>query len=302
MHSSRIANQIHLHFIVFLFGFTAILGELITIEALPLVWYRMGIATVILFALLAILKRTPPNRKNIALLLGTGGIIAIHWVTFFHAVKVSNVSVTLACLSTAPFFASILEPIFFKRKIRLIEVFLGIATILGLIIIFNVSTEYLTGIIYGLISAFMAATFAVINGVFITTSKPIWITGLEMLGGFIVLSLALTFRQSWTPEFFVLPNMDWIWISVLATVCTAYAFVVSVSVMKQLNPFTVVLSINMEPIYGIILAYMIFGEQEKMTGSFYIGAAIIISTVFVNAIVQRRERKKARQSAQLNSK
>jgi len=252
----------------------------------------MGIASVILFLLLVLLKRTPPNRKNILLLLGTGGIIAAHWVTFFHAVKVSNVSVTLACMSTAPFFASILEPLFFKRKIKPIEVVLGIATIIGLVIIFRVTGEYIEGILFGLVSAFLAALFAVINGVFITTSKPVWITALEMLGGFIVLTIVLTIGANWNMEMFELPQMDWIWIGVLATVCTAYAFVVSVSVMKQLNPFTVVLSINMEPIYGIILAYWIFGESEKMTASFYLGASIIISTVFINAIVQAKNRRK----------
>lgn len=292
MHSNRLANQIHLHFIVLIFGFTAILGELISIAALPLVWYRMGIASVILFALLAVLKRTPPSRKNIWLLLGTGGIIAAHWVTFFHAVKVSNVSVTLACMSTAPFFASILEPIFFKRKIKSIEVVLGIATIIGLVIIFRVSGEYIEGILFGLISAFLAALFAVINGVFITTSKPVWITAIEMFGGFLALTLVLSLSSGWNSQMFFLPTMDWVWIGVLATVCTAYAFVVSVSVMKQLNPFTVVLSINMEPIYGIILAFLIFGESEKMTASFYLGASIIISTVFINAIVQSKNRRR----------
>jgi drug/metabolite transporter (DMT)-like permease len=280
-----------LHFIVLIFGFTAILGELISIAALPLVWYRMGIASILLFALLAILKRNPPNRKNIWLLLGTGGIIAAHWVTFFHAVKVSNVSVTLACMSTAPFFASILEPLFFKRKIKSIEVVLGIVTIIGLVLIFRVSGEYIEGIVFGLTSAFLAALFAVINGVFITASKPIWITAIEMLGGFLVLTIVLTASAGWNTQMFQLPAMDWVWIGVLATICTAYAFVVSVSVMKQLNPFTVVLSINMEPIYGIILAFLIFGESEKMTGSFYLGAAIIISTVFINAFVQAKNRR-----------
>lgn len=292
MQGDKLKSYIHLHFIVFVWGFTAVLGALITLDALPLVWFRMSIAVGLIAVYAAITKtklKIPP--KTLIGFLFAGLVIAMHWFTFFQAIKVSNVSVTLACLSTGAFFTSLLEPIFFGRKVILYEVLFGLVVIAGLYMIFHFEGNYLNGILLALSSAFLSATFSIINGKYAPEYDSVTISFYELLGGVFFFSLYLLFSGSFTTEFFTVSASDWMWLFILGSFCTAYAFIASVHVMKFLSPYTVMLTINMEPIYGIILALLVFNDKEKMSGWFYVGAAIILTTVILNGILKNNTKK-----------
>ncbi len=280
-------SYFHLHFIVFIWGFTAILGELISLDALPLVWFRMVMAlSFILFYFLLKKQSLRVSKKLLLLFLFLGLVIALHWLTFFKAIKVSNVSVTLACLSTGAFFTSLLEPLFFKRRVVLYEVFFGLLVVSGLYIIFNFEGDYYLGIILALTSAFLSALFSVLNGRLAQKYEPSVISFYELSGGVLCLSVYLLFSASFTPAFFNLQAMDWVYLLILSSICTAYAFIASVKVMKFLSPYTVMLTINLEPVYGILLALLIFKEKEKMSPEFYLGAIIIVATVVLNGVLK----------------
>lgn len=291
MQNDNLKSYLHLHVIVFIWGFTAVLGKLISLEALDLVWYRMLFASVIMTFVVLINKERIKVPFNVLVgFIVSGIIIALHWLTFYQAIKVSNVSITLACLSTGAFFASILEPIFYKRKIIWYEVLFGLIVIFGLGIIFKVETQYTTGIYLAVTSAFLSALFSVINGKYAKEYSPNVISVYELSSGFLFLSIYLFFADSFTSAFFALSSNDLLWLFLLSSICTAYAFSASVKVMKFLSPFTVMLTINLEPIYGIILVLLIFPENEKMSPMFYIGAIIILATVIANGIVKSRKK------------
>lgn len=288
---SKLKNYIHLHFIVFIWGFTAVLGKLITIDALPLVWYRMMIASILILIFIGI-KKYPlkVSRKMLIILLIAGIVIALHWVTFFMAIKVSNVSVALATMSAGAFFSAVLEPIWYKRKIIWHEVAFGVIVIVGLLIIFKVETQYALGIGLALISAFLAAIFSLINGKLIQTEKPTLISFYELSAGVVFLSIYLGIQGNFTPEFFDLSQSDWWFIFILASACTAYAFIASVKIMKYISPYTVMLTTNLEPVYGIILAFIIIGEEERMNPLFYLGSLIILATVIANGVIKNKKK------------
>ena len=284
---SLMKSYLNLHFIVFIWGFTAVLGDLITIKEASLVWYRMLIAGIFMLLYVVITKK--PWKlpvKSFAHLIGVGFLIALHWLFFFKAINVSNVSITLAVFSTGAFFASILEPIFYKRRVIWYELLFGIIVVIGLGIIFNVETKFKTGIYLAVTSAFLSALFSVINGKYAKEYDPNVISLYELSSGVFFLSIYLFFAGSFTPAFFALSINDLIWLFLLSSICTAYAFSASVKVMKFLSPFTVMLTINLEPIYGIILALLIFKDGEEMTPLFYVGALIILATVIANGIVK----------------
>ena len=287
MLSDNVKSYLHLHVIVFIWGFTAVLGALISLDALPLVWYRMVLA--VGFILLYVWYKKIPLQiptKILLQLLFAGVVIALHWFTFFRAIKVSNVSVTLACLSTGAFFTSFLEPILFGRKVIWDEVFFGVIVIIGLSIIFHVESQYLEGILLGLSSAFLSALFSVYNSKFAKVYDPTLISFYELTGGVVFFSLLLLGTNSFSSSFFQISTSDWIYLAILSSLCTAYAFIASVKVMRFLSPYTVMLTINLEPIYGIILAVLVFQEKEKMNPQFYLGALIILVTVIANGIVK----------------
>ena len=287
MQNDNLKSYLHLHVIVFIWGFTAILGKLISLEALDLVWYRMLFASVIMTFVVLFNKEKIKVPFNVLIgFIVSGIIIAAHWLTFYQAIKVSNVSITLACLSTGAFFASILEPIFYKRKVIWYELLFGLIVVVGLGIIFNVETKYTTGIYLAVTSAFLSALFSVINGKYAKEYDPNVISLYELSSGVFFISIYLFFAGSFTPAFFALSINDLIWLFLLSSICTAYAFSASVKVMKFLSPFTVMLTINLEPIYGIILALLIFKDGEEMTPLFYVGALIILATVIANGIVK----------------
>ncbi len=290
MQKDRIGNLIHLHFIVFIWGFTAILGKLISIDSLPLVWYRMGIATFFIIVYVRFSKFNLKIDKKTLIWFTIGGVVvAMHWVTFFLAIKVSTVSVALAMMSTGAFFTALMEPFWYGRKIIGYEVIFGLLVIVGLYLIFRVESKYAYGMGIALISAFLAAVFSLINGKLVRTHKPSIISFYELGIGVMFLSLILGFMGKFDGDFFILKTMDWVYIIVLALICTAYAFIASVKVMRVLTPYTVMLTTNLEPVYGIILAWFIFGEDEKMNPLFYVGAVLILLTVLANGILKNRK-------------
>ncbi|OSY89558.1 permease [Tenacibaculum holothuriorum] len=287
MQGNKLKNYLHLHFIVFIWGFTAILGALISIDAVPLVWYRMLLAVVFIAIYFLIKKKSfTVDRKGILKFAFSGIIIAIHWITFFKAIKVSNVSVALVTMSTGAFFASLIEPFFFKRKIKMIEIFLGLLVVLGLYIIFNFESQYTLGIVYALISAFLSALFSVLNGLYVKEYNANTISFYQLLFGVLGVTIFLLYTGSFTTDFFQLQTYDWLYLFILSSFCTAYAFIASVYVMKYLTPYTVMLTINLEPIYAIVLALLIFGEKEQMNPEFYYGALIVLCVVLLNGILK----------------
>lgn len=287
MQKSNLKYYFHLHFIVFIWGFTAILGKLISIEAIPLVWYRMLLASVFIAFYLVCKKQSfILDKKSLLKFFLSGILIALHWITFFKAIKVSNVSIALVTMSTGAFFTSFIEPFFFKRKIKPIEILLGLLVIGGLYIIFSFESRYTLGIIYALISSFLSALFSVLNGLFIRKHKASIISFYQLFFGAIFISVFLFFQGEFTPNFFLLESTDWLYIFILSSICTAYAFIVSVYVMKHLTPYTVILTVNLEPVYAIMLALFIFGESEEMNSEFYIGAFIVLFVVLLNGILK----------------
>jgi drug/metabolite transporter (DMT)-like permease len=286
-------NLLLLHLVVLIFGFTAILGKLITIPSDQLVWYRMFFATCSLAVYLVLMKKSfKMKRIGILKTIGVGFIIAAHWVFFFEAIKQSNVSIALAATATGSLFTALLEPIFFKRKLHFYELLLGSIVLLGLYFIFQFETDNSLGIWLGVLAAFLASLFTVMNGQLIKQYDSTIISFYELGGGVIAITMYfLIFSRSSLPNF-QLSSSDWLWMLVLAIVCTAFAFVASVKVMEELTPFTVSLSINLEPIYGILLALLIFGESEKMSPGFYIGTSLILCSLFLNVWIKRRLKKK----------
>jgi drug/metabolite transporter (DMT)-like permease len=291
MQGSKLTDYLHLHFIVFIWGFTAILGKLISIDAIPLVWYRMLLASIfIAIYFLITSKKFKIDRIALAKFFLSGIIIALHWITFFKAIKVSNVSVALVTMSTGAFFTSFIEPFFFKRRIRLVEILLGALVIVGLYIIFSLEAKYTWGIIYALISSFLGALFSVLNGLFVKKYNPGLISFYQLFFGSVFITIYLLVAGSFTAAFFSLPISDWFWLFLLSSFCTAYAFIASVKVMRNLTPYTVMLTINLEPVYAIILALFIFGDSEKMNSKFYIGAFLVLFVVLLNGVLKNWKR------------
>jgi len=295
MPKDRIINLLHLHFIVFIWGFTAILGKLITIESLPLVWIRMGLATLFITVYIIIAKfNLKVSKKTFLWLLGGGIVVALHWVTFFLAIKVSTVSIALAMMSTGAFFTALMEPFWYGRKIIGYEILFGLLVIVGLYLIFKVETKYVYGMVIALISAFLAAVFSLINGKLVQNHRPSIISFYELGVGVVFLSIVLFIKGDWNMSLVTLPSIDWVYLLILALVCTAYAFIASVKIMRVLTPYTVMLTTNLEPVYGILLAWLIFGAEEEMKPMFYVGALIILTTVIANGILKQRENIKKR--------
>ena len=280
MENSLFSSHLKLHFIVLIYGFTAILGKLISLSADQLVWYRMLIA-VITFYLFIRWKKTDLSitRKQFFRLFGIGFIVAIHWITFFGAIKISNISVTLGCLATVTLFTSLLEPFFFRKRINVVEVIVGLMIILGLYLIFRFETRYSLGIVVALTSAFLAGLFTVINKKMVIHQKATVISFYEMLGGLTGITI-YQLISGWGNYQANLPSpIDFVYLLILGIICTAYAFAVQVDLMRHLSAYVVALTINLEPVYGIVMAFFIFGETEHMTEGFYFGTAIILTSV-----------------------
>ncbi|MCL6294778.1 DMT family transporter [Jejuia spongiicola] len=298
MPNAKLQNYFHLHFLVFIAGFTGVLGELITISAIPLVWFRMVMASILMLVYIKIAKvKLRVSIKSIVKFSFAGIIIALHWITFFGAIDESNISITLAMFSTGAFFASFIEPIIYKRAVVWYEILFGIIVIIGVFVITQSEIKYLNGIILGITSAFLSSLFAVLNGDFLKQHTATVISFYEFISGVIFISIYIQlFGSGFSVDFFNLIPSDFGYLFILASICTAYAFIASVYVMKLISPYTVILTYNLEPIYGILLAILVFPEKEKMTPEFYYGAIIIIATVMLNAILKNIRTLKSKQT------
>jgi len=281
-----------LHLTVLIWGFTGILGVLIQVSALHLVWYRVLIAALSLLVYFLIKRKSIKiTRRQLIQYLITGGLVGLHWVLFFESIKVSTVSVTLVCLSSVTLFTALLEPIVKKQKIAGVDILTGIVIIAGIYLIFTFETDYLLGIILGIIAAFLASIFSIVNSNLIKKGSAPLISFYEMLGASIWISLYMLITNRFDAGL-VLQQSDLFFLILLGTVCTAAAYVMAVAVMKELSAFTVALATNLEPIYGIILALIFFGSNEKMSLGFYAGAIIVLGTVLLYPYVKKRHEKR----------
>ncbi len=284
---------IQLHVAVFLAGITAILGKLITLNEGLLVWYRLLITVVTLGIILFFKKqlvRIPG--KDVLKIFGVGVIVAIHWVTFYGSVKYANISVALVCFSASGFFTAFFEPLILKRRISLIEVLLGLTAITGIYIIFDFHPQYKLGILFGIISAVGSALFPVYNKRLLITYSPKILTLYELGGGLLALTILVPFYLMQFPALYYIPtNSDWLWLLVLAWLCTVLSFDLQLNALKKVSAFTASLTYNLEPVYGIILAFILFKENEKLNPAFYIGVLLILLAVVLQMLRIRREYK-----------
>jgi drug/metabolite transporter (DMT)-like permease len=292
MLNDNLKNQFYLHFIVFIWGFTAILGALITVNALTLVWYRVLIASITLFLFFKFKKE--PFKENYGdlfkFLIG-GILIAIHWITFFHAIKISTISTTLVTMSSSAFFVVLLQPLFGIKKFTWYELLLAVFAVAGFVIIFNVEKVNTSGLFVALISAFLVAVFSIYNGNLIKKYKGSKIAFYELVFATLFITVILIIQGKFSKDFFSLLQSDIIYIAILAVICTAFSFVVATNLLRKMSPFTIVLTNNLEPVYGIILAVLIFGDKEKMSLQFYLGAVLILCSVLVNAFLKNNVNK-----------
>lgn len=290
MQNDNLKSYLTLHLIVFIWGFTAILGALLTINPDAIVWYRMIFASLLLgFSILLNKKSFFVSFEVFLKLVFVGLLIALHWIFFFRAIHVSNVSVTLSVFSLGAFFASLIEPLFFGRKVIFYEVLFGLITIVGFGFIVNMEIKYVEGILYALIAIIVGVLFTIFNGKLIKENDATLITFYEFLSGAFFISVYFLFQNKFNVDFFVLTQKNWILLLILSSICTAYAFTASVKVMEKLSPYTVMLTTNLEPVYGIVLAYFIIGGKEKMGISFYVGALVIFVLVLLNSIYKNRK-------------
>ena len=286
-------STFRLHLIVFLWGFTAILGKLIHANAEVLVFYRMLFASVFLYLFIRIIKKDSikVSKKLLLKLVGIGSLMAFHWLFFFSSIKVSNVSIALSCLGTSTLFAALLEPLIFKRKIDLSEIVMGIVIVICISLIFKVEFQYKLGIIYGLICALLGTIFSVFNGKLYGKTSSGNIIFYEIFGGFLVISLYYVFSGQ-ISQISEISYRDLALLTLLASVFTAYPMFESVNLMKYISPFTLILTVNLEPIYGIILAFFIFGESEKMSAVFYGASLVMILAIVINGVIKARKKSK----------
>ena len=286
-------STFRLHLIVFLWGFTAILGKLIHANAEVLVFYRMLFASFFLYLFIRIIKKDSikVSKKLLLKLVGIGSLMAFHWLFFFSSIKVSNVSIALSCLGTSTLFAALLEPLIFKRKIDVSEIVMGIVIVICISLIFKVEFQYKLGIIYGLICALLGTIFSVFNGKLYGKTSSGNIIFYEIFGGWLVISLYYVFSGQ-ISQISEISYRDLALLTLLASVFTAYPMFESVNLMKYISPFTLILTVNLEPIYGIILAFFIFGESEKMSAVFYGASLVMILAIVINGVIKARKKSK----------
>jgi drug/metabolite transporter (DMT)-like permease len=245
----------------------------------------LTVASIILYLIISRTSIKLP-KADVYKLVGVGMIITYHWYCFYNAINVSNVSVTLVAFATATLFTSILEPLFYKRRIIRYEIAFGMVIMAAIAIIFKVETHYTLGIIFGILAAFTSSLFTVFNGLLVQRIESSVISIYELGGGFIALTIYLLLKGNFTPEFFSITPHAWLWLSILAIVGTTFPFIASVDLMRKISPYTVTLTVNLETIYGIIFAYFIWEKEEEMTSGFYLGTFIILATVFGNAALK----------------
>jgi len=284
---------LQLHAAVLLAGFTGILGRLITLNEGLLVWYRLLFSALTLWILFFLTKKIRRiSLKDCLQIFGVGLIAALHWVTFYGSIKYSNVSVALVCFSSIGFFTAIFEPLIRKTKMDLREVLLGLMVIGGIYIIFHFDPQYKIGIVVGIVSALLGCLFPIINRIFLLKHSPETVTLYELTGGLLSLSIILPLYLQLFPADHNLPTTsDFLWLLVLSWFCTVLAFQLSMNALKKISAFTVNLTYNLEPVYGILLAFAVYQENKDLGFSFYAGLAIIILSVAlqtVNVYIKRK--------------
>ncbi|MFN8307913.1 MAG: DMT family transporter [Ferruginibacter sp.] len=272
---------LQLHIAVFLAGFTAILGKLITLNEGLLVWFRLLITVGTLGIMLYYQKRikTIPWGDMLKI-FGVGVIVALHWVTFYGSVKYGNVSVALVCFSATGFFTAFFEPMILRRKLSVIEIGLGMMAIAGIYIIFDFHPQYKLGIIFGILSAMGSALFPIFNKRLLVVYEPKTLTLYELGGGLLALTVLVPlYLQKFPASYYVPTATDWLWLFVLAWLCTVLSFDLQLNALKKVSAFTANLTYNLEPVYGIILAFIFFKENENLHREFYFGVLLILLAV-----------------------
>jgi drug/metabolite transporter (DMT)-like permease len=285
----RYKYHILLHLIIFMWGFTGILGKLIHLDSLVIVWHRVLIAFVALGVALTVLRRSlkVPQSKELIAIAGVGIVVAMHWITFYKSIQLSTASLGILCLSTTTLHVTWLEPLIMRRKFSWIEFLLGLIVIYGIYFVsgdFDAQEYY--ALAYGLVSALCAALFSVFNAKLAQDIPSAKITFYELLTGFLFISCVLLLDGKLNAGLFVMTRSDLLWLLFLGILCTSFAFLATIEVVKRLGAFTVSLSINMEPVYTILLAIVILNENEVLGMQFYIGSAIIVLVVVANAVIK----------------
>ena len=279
-----------LHLMVVILGLTGVFGKLISLDAIQLVWYRMFIAFITLSLFLAYKKQLfTVILKDFFGILGVGALVTFHWLCFFQSIKVSTISVAVVCLATSSLFSALIEPMFFKRKLLKYEVFMGIVVIAALIFILGAETQYLWGYFYGIMAAFLGTLFTLCNAKYIKKVGAAKITMIEMLAGVLIISCVLLIQQDYTVFTSLISVTDFSYLLILGTLCTAMVFVWMTEIMKHITPYSLIMAINLEPIYSIILALVIFGDSELMSISFYVGGSVIIGIVFLEGYLKNKQ-------------
>lgn len=293
MSDSKIKSHLLiLHLTVLVWGFTGVLGALISVSAAHLVWYRVLIAFVTLFAYFKWAGTDIRISRNVFLkLFFTGAVVGLHWILFFQSIKSSTVSVTLVCLSSITLFTAVLEPLINRKKISPLEILTGLLIIAGICLIFTFEARYTLGIIYGLVSALCASVFAIINSKQVKNRAAPIIGFYELLGAWVWISLYLLLSGNFSADMKLRPA-NVAYLLILGTVCTSVAYVAGVSVMKFLSAFRVALITNLEPVYGIVLAFIFFGKREQMTPGFYAGTVMILGAIFLYPVVRNKIEKR----------
>ena len=291
MRKDSYKSLIHLHFLIFLWGFTSIFGVLITLDPILIVWFRLLIAAILIFVFLFLIYKDSLRLSNSSFFnFFIGGLlISIHWYLFFYSIKISSISLTLSILSTASLMTSFLEPIFYKRPFRIHELVFGLIAVVGLVLIFGIQYENYFAILISLICTLLSVLFSILNGYLIKNHSSFQISFYEILFGLIIISFIILFSDIQFPLLISIKFTDWIYIFILGSLCTAYAFVASTYILKFISPYTMMMSLNLEPIYGIIFSLIIFGEKEYMSIQFYIGAGVIFLGVIGNILYKYKK-------------
>lgn len=282
---------LELHTAVFLFGFTAILGKLIELSAVVMVWWRVLITSLSLLLVVNIFKLVKELPRPILLqFMGVGVIVGLHWVTFYGSVKLSNASICLVCFATTSLFTSFLEPLILKQKINWFEIALSLLILPGMILIVNgIEWDMMLGMAVGVLSAFLASLFSVLNKKLIDKTDSLSITLLELGSAWLFLCLVLPVYFIYIPEALWMPTWkDMAYLLVLSLLCTTLAYVLNLRALKHISAFASNLTINLEPVYGIVLAWFILGENEQLSVQFYWGAVIITLAVFAYPFIKKR--------------
>lgn len=283
-----------LHIAVFLAGFTGIFGKLIDLNEGLLVWYRLFITAASMWILFSITKKLVKiSLKDILGLTFLGFLAAMHWVTFYGSIKYANVSVALVCFSSVGFFTALIEPFIAKKKMNWFELLLGILVMIGIYIIFQFDPRYKTGIILGVICAVLLAISIILLRAYLQRINPETVLTYQLSGGLIVLSALIPFYMNLFPTDYFIPDLnDWMWLLLLSWICSVWAFQLTTRALKILTAFTVNLSFNLEPVYGIILAFAIFGESRELSASFFVGLSLIAASLLIHVIMLLKQEKK----------